>query len=61
MLQISSKIAEVVDNVLTQKSETEIWRGPLTTQNWKIHVLHENDGRLLIKVVRRDDGGGDPE
>lgn len=62
MKLISSKIAEIVDEALTTNSEIVVWRGVLDTQEWKIITQYETESaKIIIKVMRRDGGDGEPE
>jgi ssDNA-binding replication factor A large subunit len=59
MTLLATKISELVDAAIAN-NEVSVWRGILSTQEWKI--LAQSDGREVhVKAVRRDDGEGEPE
>jgi hypothetical protein len=59
MTLISTKISELVDAAIAN-NEVSIWRGILSTQEWKV-IAQSNGKEILVKALRRDDGEGEPE
>lgn len=60
MTLLATKIAEIVEEALATKTNV-IWRGILSTQEWKVLVFFDDANNLSIRVKRRDNGSGDPE
>ena len=62
MTLLTTKIAELTDEILSSQEDVLIWRGNLDTQTWKI-IIHRDQRKtyqLFIKVERRDGFDGDP-
>lgn len=63
MTLLSTKIAEVIDELLSTEDECLIWRGVLNTQPWKI-VVHrkiENPYRVTVHAEKRRPDEEEPE
>lgn len=59
MTILATKISEIVDAAIAN-NEVTVWRGILSTQEWKI--LAQSDGKeVYVRAIRRDDGEGEPE
>jgi hypothetical protein len=63
MTLLATKIAELVDELISSQDEVVIWRGDLGTQNWKIVIYRnqEKTYRLTVNAEKRDRSEGDPE
>ena len=62
MSQLSDKILEVYTGMVANNETSTVWRGVLTTQEWKINAwVTENSDTIEICARRRDGGEGAPE
>lgn len=59
MTLISTKISELVDAAIAN-NEVNVWRGILSTQEWKI-IAQSNGKEIFVRAIRRDGGEGEPE
>ena len=64
MTLLATKIAELVDQLISSQEDYVLWRGLLNTQTWKIvvHRAHPADPyRIIVNAEKRDSSDGDPE
>ena len=61
MTLLSTKVAELIDELIASGQPTLLWRGILSTQEWKIFLSINERNVISAKIKRRDAGDGEPE
>lgn len=58
--ELALKVAECIDYVLDNELDCHVWRGVLSTGEWKVMISQTKNDYIHIQVKQRADNNGDP-